>query len=95
MPALKGYFFLHVGLIKQFLKDTYWGRLDFLIFGTWQNCMHGKYVQRLLAGPCIELNYYCGGRTGRKEARCETVSVYEKVWSERKKLDGKCMALHE
>ena len=26
--------FLNVlGLIKQFMKDTFWGRLDFLIFG--------------------------------------------------------------
>lgn len=26
-------FFFLLGLIKQFLKDTFWGRLDFLIFG--------------------------------------------------------------
>lgn len=25
--------FFFSGLIKQFLKDTFWGRLDFLIFG--------------------------------------------------------------
>lgn len=27
------FFFFLLGLIKQFLKDTFWGRLDFLIFG--------------------------------------------------------------
>ena len=26
-------FFFLSGLIKRFLKDTFWGRLDFLIFG--------------------------------------------------------------
>ena len=26
-------FFNVLGLIKQFMKDTFWGRLDFLIFG--------------------------------------------------------------
>jgi len=26
------------GLIKQFLKDTFWSRLDFLIFGKSQAC---------------------------------------------------------
>ena len=26
-------FFFLSGLIKQFLKDAFWGRLDFLIFG--------------------------------------------------------------
>ena len=25
--------FCFLGLIKQFMKDTFWGRLDFLIFG--------------------------------------------------------------
>ena len=27
------FFFNVLGLIKQFMKDTFWGRLDFLIFG--------------------------------------------------------------
>ena len=31
-------FILLQGLIKQFLKDTFWGRLDFLIFGKLQRC---------------------------------------------------------
>ena len=33
-------FFIYIcyvlGLIKQFMKDTFWGRLDFLIFGKLQ-----------------------------------------------------------
>ena len=37
-------FFNVLGLIKQFMKDTFWGRLDFLIFGKLRYAVFGLFL---------------------------------------------------